>query len=142
MVKSKEIMLGNWFFVGSGTDWKERLQVDEVFENSVSFKGREFMTYITSIEPIPITRQLLERNGFFEYTIPKDVKNDCICYNVFYILTNEYKLEITHWDEEDEDWDIQIYNSKQMYLGGCIIKHIHQLQNFLNLCGLDLEIKV
>lgn len=142
MVKSKEIMLGNWFFVGSGTDWEEKLQVDEVFENSVSFKGREFMTYITSIEPIPITRQLLERNGFSEYVIPKDFKNDCICYKVFHILTNEYKLEITHWDEEYEDWEIQIYNNKQMWFGGCIIKNIHQLQNLLNLCGIDLEIKV
>lgn len=139
MVKSKEIMLGNWFFVGSGTDWEEKLQVDEVFENSVSFKGREFMTYITSIEPIPITKQILERNGFDEYVFAEPKSCD---YNIYTKYATDYFIHATHWYDDNEYWDIQIDDINHCSLGGCTIKYIHQLQNFLNLCGLDLEIKV
>lgn len=139
MVKSKEIMLGNWFFVGKGTDWEEKLQVDEVFENSVSFKGREFMTYITSIEPIPITKEILKRNGFIEYVNPIYKHSHCHIYKKY---INDCFVDVSHWDDEDILWDVHIDDKNHETLGGCTIKHIHQLQNLLNLCGIELEIKV
>ena len=127
-------MIGNWFFVGSGTDWEEKLQVDEIFEHSVGFKGREFTTYLTSLEPIPITKQMLERNDF-----KADELNSLAEIMPRYLYyTNKEKVKACM--NASNKWDIYTYHSNECI--GCFdIKYIHQLQNVLNLCGIELEIK-
>ena len=127
-------MIGNWFFVGSGTDLEEKLQVDEIFEHSVGFKGREFTTYLTSLEPIPITKQILERNGFLACDL-----NSCTQIMPRY-LYNDNTEKVKVCKNASNNWDIYTY-SKDECIGCFEIKYIHQLQNLLNLCGIEFEIK-
>jgi hypothetical protein len=133
MLRNNEIMIGNWFIVGGGTDWEEKVQVDEIFDNSVGLRGREFTTYMLSLEPIPINSVFIEKNGFIKDSLIDS--RDC-GYSIYNKLSGDCYVQVLHWDDSDE-WDVQIDDSHYMSLGGCTIKYFHQMQNFLNILGVD-----
>lgn len=133
MLRNNEIMIGNWFIVGGGTDWEEKVQVDEIFDNSVGLRGREFTTYMLSLEPIPINGAFIEKNGFIKDTI---LESRCSEYSIYNKNIGDFFVQLRHWNDNDE-WDIQIDDSHHMSLGGCTTKYVHQMQNFLNILGVD-----
>lgn len=133
MLRNNEIMIGNWFIIGGGTDWEEKVQVDEIFDNSVGLRGREFTTYMLSLEPIPINSVFIEKNGFIKDSLI-DSRN---CgYSIYNKLSGDFYVQVLHWDDSDE-WDVHIDDSHHMSLGDCITKYVHQMQNFLNILGVD-----
>jgi hypothetical protein len=133
MLRNNEIMIGNWFIVGRGTDWEKNVQVDEIFDNSVGLRGREFTTYMLSLEPIPINSVFIEKNGFIKDTLIDS--RDC-GYSIYNKLSGDFHVQVLHWDDSDE-WDVHIDDSHYMSLGDCITKYVHQMQNFLNILGVD-----
>lgn len=134
MLRNKEIMIGNWFIVGRGTDWEKNVQVDEIFEcNSVGLRGRDSTTYLSSLEPIYISLEFIEKNGFEKDCIFEDKDKD---YRAYHKQIDECFVQIRVWDD-DEIRDLQIDDSHHMCLGGCSIKYVHQMQNFLNILGVD-----
>ena len=133
MLRNNEIMVGNWFIVGGGTDWEEKVQVDEIFDNSVGLRGREFTTYMLSLEPIPINSVFIEKNGFIKDTLIDS--RDC-GYSIYNKPSGDFYVQILHHDDSDE-WDVHVDDSHHMSLGGCTTKYVHQMQNFLNILGVD-----
>ena len=139
---TKEIMLDNLFIVGKGTDWEEIVQVDEIFDNSVSLKGREFTTYITSLDPITITEDLLLNNGFEKRLLIEGNEryDDWVEYKK---EVNGYFLEIRHCSNSIErDWFIHVDNNHHCSIGGIDIEYVHQLQNFCMLCGFEIDLNL
>ena len=133
MLRNNEIMIGNWFIVGGGTDWEEKVQVDEIFDNSVGLRGREFTTYMLSLEPIPINSVFIEKNGFIKDSLI-DSRN---CgYSIYNKHIGDFYVQVLHYDDSNE-WDVHIDDSLHMSLGGCTTKYVHQMQNFLNILGVD-----
>lgn len=131
-------MVGNWFIVGSGTDWEEFVQVDEIFENSVGLHNREFTTYLLSLEPIPINHIFIEKNGFVKDIVVDATESDFCIYNK---KIGDFHVQVRHWHDYDE-WDVQIDDNHYMSLGGCTIKYVHQMQNFLNIFGANTQFVV
>ena len=135
-------MIGNWVFVGSGTDWEEKLQVDEIFEHSVGFKGREFTTYLTSLEPIQITEEILLKNGFYKKVLFE--KND------FFGEVAEYEKSFCNFfvafrktnDDIDRIWYVHIGNSNLFTCCSCDVQYIHQVQNLANILGFSIEFEL
>ncbi len=81
--------------------------------------------YLDEIEPIILTPEILEKNGFIHYTD-------------FYMWKEE-SLEPIHLDNYDEDgWRLRI-NCDNI---PCECKYVHQLQHALRLCGIDKEIVI
>ncbi|SEA78713.1 hypothetical protein SAMN04487851_11418 [Prevotella sp. tc2-28] len=79
----------------------------------------------SEVKPIPITPEILEKNGFINYTD-------------FYMWKEE-SLEPIHLDNYDEDgWRLRI-NCDNI---PCECKYVHQLQHALRLCGIEKEIVV
>lgn len=133
MLRNNEIMIGNWFIIGGGTDWEEKVQVDEIFDNSVGLRGREFTTYMLSLEPIPINSVFIEKNGFIKDSLI-DSRN---CgYSIYNKHIGDFYVQVLHWDDSNE-WDVHIDDSHHMSLGCCMTKYVHQMQNFLNILGVD-----
>lgn len=133
MLRNNEIMVGNWFIVGGGTDWEEKVQVDEIFDNSVGLRGREFTTYMLSLEPIPINSVFIEKNGFIKDSLI-DSRN---CgYSIYNKHIGDFYVQVLHYDDSNE-WDVHIDDNHYMSLGGCTTKYVHQMQNFLNILGVD-----
>lgn len=83
------------------------------------------------IEPIPLTPEILEKNGL-EY---EDDGNDAViflCCDMFWA-----RLCVG-----DTFWQVGIHNEDRLDAVVCDVKHTHQLQHALRLAGIEKEIEV
>ena len=141
---TKELMRGNKVIVGKGSDWEEIVVVDGIFDGIVCLRlqGREFTTYASVLEPITITEELLLKNGFIKELLIEGNEryDDWVSYKK---EVNRYFLEIRHCSNSIErDWSIQVDNDHHCSVGGVDIEYVHQLQNFLTLLGINIDIEI
>ena len=89
---------------------------------------------IKNLSPIPITEELLVKNGFTK-------KDDC--YRNYYIYVNEYKIEV-HFGS-CAAWRVCYVTIEEPggdQIAGNDINHLHQLQNLLNIMDIKLDFVV
>ena len=137
MIDTRELMRGNKVALGN-----EVFVVDEIFENAVSLYGCECMTYAMSLEPITITEELLLKNGFVKELLIEGNEryDDWVSYKK---EVNGYFLEIRHCSNSIErDWYVHIDNESHCSVGSMDIEYVHQLQNFLTLLGINIDIEI
>lgn len=142
MIDSNELMRGNVAIVGKGTDWEEIAIIDEIFDFAVSLQGREFTTLSVELEPIPITEDLLLKNGFNKELLIEGMENydDWVSYKK---EVNGYFLDIRHCSNSIErDWYVHIDNDAHCSVGSMDIEYVHQLQNVCRLAGFEIELKI
>ena len=108
------------------------------FKDNIVYGISEYGTHwcpISKIEPIPLTTEILEKNGFTKSTPPPGIH--ARCYNLNnkkdrYNLTisdyNKYKRLLLDIDSEDSE----CFNIKCDY--------VNKLQHALRLCGIEKEI--
>lgn len=77
------------------------------------------------LEPIPITPEILEKNGFGDEEMSDDNYGNEI----------QIDLSLDEWTHEEETGAIISGYGKK-------IKYVHELQNALRLCGIEKEIIV
>ena len=93
------------------------------------------------LEPIQLTPEILEKNGFkkgdFCWSWRKGNEEVCVFFARCRVVEISYtKLVFNPEDAEEID-----YGSKMEFGYGCGCA-VHQLQHFLSLCGIELEIKL
>lgn len=117
-----DLMIGDWVYRPDCYD-----QVEEIRHNGVigcdSLRG---LITFSELEPIPITPEILENNGF-EY----DHYYHCWIYD-------EFTINYGHLLEEDDNdylfiWVADI--SKKLI-------YVHELQHVLRLCNIEKEIEL
>lgn len=130
-MKANELMIGDWVYGLDENGNKYKCQITELSkydfytESSELPEGWENGDSFVEIEPIPLTPEILERNGLY----------------------NNYNSE-TEYEEEyyvnEDGLDIHI-NGKKFEVR-CIdavnihLRYVHELQHFLKLCRFDKEI--
>jgi hypothetical protein len=152
-LSSRDLMVGDWVrlintihnvsFPDNGviqdegyTTTRTPIKITTVSENCVSYYSNKLEIYITisseEIEPIPLTPEILEKNGF-----KVEFYNDYKVYelNNFKVCKNccDYFEVCDLWD--DSDWGWRIINF-------CPCIYVHELQHALKLCEIDKEIVV
>lgn len=134
MVKTKELMLGNWVLAGKNTQFPMYvvgLFADMVYLDFEDNVGDMWEEREEDVFPMPLTEELFIRNGFIKRQ--EDVFDiyETDDKNVF-IRTiqgiNEYFVSV-----KLEDLCIVEHNS---------IQYVHELQNIINLAGLNLDFKM
>ena len=101
-MKPEEMMLGDWISFNG-----EPVKVQQVVSGINEF----------DYEPIPLTAEILKKNGFERYT-------NCYTIGSFSLLPNEDEtLFYTHIDSK-----------------GVAINYVHELQHILRICRIDKEI--
>lgn len=126
MINTKELTIGCYVKV-NGKPHK----VDEVFANAVGVEWDTLFHY-SDLEPIPITKELLLKNGFEELKQGKDKYHNCIAY-VF--------GDCIHLYNHEKGWKLIIDNEK-LWIEWEHIKYVHQLQTLCNVLGIDLELEL
>ena len=130
-MKVTELIVGDWVLDGT-----QIAQITSItFGGVIETTAYEFSN-IEVIKPIPLTGEILERNGF-EGTPTGD-------------LFIEKKLWETYAIElfaSEGSWIIRITDKTNWYIDGCnrinlYIKYIHELQHALKLCGIEKDIKL
>ena len=142
MIDTKDLMRGNLMIIGKGTDWEQVCVIDEIMYNVVSLYGREFTTFATSLDPIPITEDLLLKNGFKKEILIEGMENydDWVSYKK---EVNGYFLDIRHFSNSIErDWHVLVDNDAHCSVCSMDIEYVHQLQNTCRLSGFEIELKI
>lgn len=88
----------------------------------------------TQVEPIPITPEILEKNGFVEEEYP-------IIYDrrEFELRHGNYRIIVSPLN----DGYTRIYKGGYLpILNNCYINFVHELQHALRLCGIEKEIVI
>ena len=122
-MKIEELMARDW----GHNDLGETQQVVELREDGAMLYYNDIYPY-DDIQPIPLTPEILEENGF--------VKSER--FEVWKIISDEYELRITPWRFAaiflDED------GSDKEEFSAPRPKYVHELQHVLRLYGIEKEI--
>ena len=132
-MKPEELMIGDWFL------WKGKpVQVASVSGVKYSF-GHIDITLahcndkkllethdIKSIQPIPLTPEILEKNGFFR------LGNQ---YNTWCMRGFNFSLDFI-------DGAFGYYEQGKPHNPTFVTKYVHELQHVLKLCGIDKTIEL
>ena len=131
-MKANELQVGSWIMFGS-----EPHQVGALYaDNSVKVVGDRCAYYLEHAEPIPITKELLEKNGFErEKLIP--------AYNHYIGIDNRVTLQDDYEGLNSNNvWDAHIDSEEYCTIAHCELTYLHELQHLLNLCKIDFEFSV
>lgn len=135
MIKNKELMLGNWVLAGEKTQFP--MQVVGIFSDVVylDFEGNEGDVWEEKEEdlfPIPLTEELLEKNGFIKGVSSNPAyykdKDDMIYISLMTPTSISVRISSQNGGER-----VSAYNK---------IKYLHELQNILTLAGIEIDFKV
>lgn len=143
-MKANELMIGDWFRFRYTIDGREMVKTfrisqieNELGEYYVWGNGFGRMCYPDRLEPIPITPEILEKNGLkkqgfdgweFDYL----TEGGCLLYVVLWRC--DYPKEYhTHLTIESYSADFGSFKSFR-------IDNVHELQHALRLCGIGKEI--
>ena len=122
-MKPEELMIGDWVMVAECVADAHFIyypdKVESIRDGLVGLESDELETIIERITPIPLTAEILEKNGFKECA-NGDWTND----NVDFIL----------YIRKDGIFRIQNTNM--------ILPYISSFQHALRLCGIDKEITI
>lgn len=150
-MKANELQIGDWvnFLIDVEGGDTENDPQNEVYQpmqvNTIAswevggeVESREGVTNDPEqLLPIPLTTEILEKNGFTKSTPPPGIHARCYeldnkkdRYNLTIADYNKYKRLLLDVDSEDSE----CFNIKCDY--------VHQLQHALSLCGIDKEIEL
>lgn len=151
-MKAKQLMLGNYALY-NGLTVRVRNIHDNVFldggDESVEVVYDDGVVVLVdpcSLEPIPLTPEILEKNGFkFDGSgqrsmmfISKPQFSDGIRFNIYVGLKHKtIESFAAHPVEKSSNW--RKSNKVCLEVCGC---YVHELQNALLLCGIEKEITI
>jgi hypothetical protein len=148
-MKANELMTGNWV---TGKKWRENpFKLTRINDNGkycygITSNGTQVGPFLPEeIEPVPITAEILEKNGFEksyssiltadgykklpQYKYKNIAQAQNICRNL---------IIISYSDLDGGVYDIQCGIGSHIY----DLKYVHQLQHALRLCGIDKTIEL
>jgi len=134
-MKNNELMIGNWVTATFAKNANVKITIIKSDYLNEAFAE--------SFYPIPITKDFLKANGFIKkciiepddyyteglYEWEKEVQCNCV---ILKTLSNKV----------DCDWCVHIDNCDRDSICNIDIQYVHQLQNVLNILGIEMEVVV
>ena len=143
-MKPVELMIGDWVKISS-----QFAQIYSVEHNTIGvlFSDGYDVFEPQSIEPVPLTNEILEASGFFKDTDDETVTTYHTLVPTGYekysftIKVTLYKEPICGVHKLVKCWGwIPPYNGGLNDIHLCSVNYVHQLQHALRLCGVDMVI--
>lgn len=136
MIKTKELMLGNWVLAGAKTQFP--MYVTGIFQDVayLDFEGNEGDVWEEKEEdmfPVPLTEKILLKNRFVKkkdkiseyYNSPDE--------NVFVRFKKGVSIYIV---------SAPVSSSIKRVSANKLIQYVHELQNLLTLAGVEMKFKI
>lgn len=121
-----EIMVGDWLYITDHPMRKEEKQV----------KPEHFLRSLVQFEPIPLTKEILEKNGFK----PNDDKYTEY-FNEYLGVDNRVVLKSDPaYINTNNTWDVHIDTPDYRTIGNLELTYVHEFQHFLKSCKIDKKI--
>ena len=133
MIRAEELMLGDWV-MSIHPAVPRPIKVTEVGGKDIGYKNG--ILHISFIEPIPITKEILEKNGFV-------IKKKWAQMGNF----GDSPLIMWHFEDEpilrDFEHELEIHQNDTGKVHIRILcEYVHELQNALKMCGITKEIEL
>lgn len=135
MTRAEELMIGDWVLDGTQDTQVTGITCDGIIETTANANSN-----IELLEPIPITPEILERNGF-------RLKEEGESYTE-YVSGDEHSIiALVFYKESIYDVDT-VLDCELGFFGGlnrihhCHVKYVHELQHALKLCGIPKNIEL
>lgn len=152
-MKVNELMIGDWVMFPNSIEKVQEISYvcGKGYCASFAASATLFPISIDKIKPIPLTPEILEKNGF----ITEEREGDpTFPYLAFIIENDEYRIEITWYDSHDvyepntgeylhgapEFWNMDILGKCGNYDCGKNKLYLHEFQHALKLCGIEKNI--
>lgn len=137
MIKTKELMLGNWVLAGAKTQFP--MYVTGIFDDVayLDFEGNEGDVWEEKEEeifPIPLTEDILLKNGFINMSDYYKDKEANIFIRLGEDITTSIRVECL--DRKPNKPTLSKVNAFNK------TKYVHELQNLLTLAGVEKEFKI
>lgn len=134
-MKVTDLMVGDWIEDGYKKSQVTSITCDGIVETTAAISNIEV------IEPIPLTEEILVKNGF-EYTyneVSKMQNKQLLVANIggHYIEVRLDKKNVAIWYDYDENGD-GVYSDVLIDLP----YNVHKFQHLLRLCGIEKEITI
>ena len=122
-----EIMVGDWLYI---TDHPMRKEAKQV-------KPEHFLRSLVTFEPIPLTTEILEKNGF-----ELDDSNDKEYFNEYFGVDNRVMLrDNPEYMNSNNTWDVHIDTIDYRTIGNNLeLSYVHEFQHFLKSCKINKKI--
>ena len=134
-MKANELMIGDWVLTLDSTH-KEKVfaQVDAIEEGKhsilVTKECSNWFVDIDWIEPIPLTPEILEKNGFVK------VENTLTSTIIYSFRDSLFRIGVFDFSHITMD---SYYTDSSCDI---FISSVHEFQHALRLCGIEKEIKL
>ena len=154
-MRVEDLSIGDWV---RHTFYEENLQIKRIngeSERLLVEKGLMSVScHLDHFEPIPLTAEILEKNGWVREDYYYGVMDGEPCFDAYRctIYKNGYKYDIELIDDCGESFDLEITHIETDEAGEektytqllkCLaIQHTHQLQHALRLAGVEKEIEI
>lgn len=153
-MNAKDLMIGDWVrrrwtCTDTGREVVKDFQITQICKNGENlyvYRSKGNMGRVDQIEPIPLTQEILEKNGFkFDGSgqcsmmfLSEPRFSEELRFNI-YVGLKRKTIEVfaAHPIERLPNWR----KSNKVYLEVCGC-YVHELQHTLRLCGIDKEIEI
>lgn len=139
-MKAKELMIGDWVHY-RGTNIQVTSLYDKGNSNEIGWSDKESVWVNgRTIEPIPLTGEILENNGFREDD--KGFGNKCYVCEVPYGTGDDDDYAYLCMTDFGKYWQMDVslvVGGTQTNIPNC---GVHHLQHMLTLLGIEIEIKL
>lgn len=136
-MKATELMIGDWVKIKGHLDYDKVREIarDENMQWYISFACSATLFRAYEFEPIPLTSEILEKNGFYnlntQWYCKKFLSNNCFDINISLVYK---EIEVSKLYGVGTDCEEVEYNSTIIFDNDICV---HTLQHALRLCGLD-----
>ena len=130
-MKIDELMIGDWLLYKSDS-------LENAFPIQITREmfNKELVVWKDRFEPILITKELLEKNGF-------EKENLITSYNHYIGIDNRVTLHDDFMFMNSRNmWDVHVDSEDYCTIANCELTYVHELQHLLKLCNIDREIMI
>ena len=137
-MKASELMIGDWV-MSTHPAVPRPIKVTEIGGGNVGYKYGVIQLWF--IEPIPVTPEILEKNGF-------KLKEERKTYTTYVSVWDEISIISFAFYKETICGVDTMLECEYGFAGGldrihhCHIKYVHELQHALRLCAIKKEIEL
>lgn len=136
-MKPTELQISDWVLIDSTPRQVVQLTKSKVGYHTEPNECRMHYARYADVEPIPITAEILEKNGFEQDEI---VKN--IFYRFYDKSNSKHPCEISIGLTNDKRVVMRIHQTWRVAFQCPYIENVHQLQQVIRLCGIDKQIEL
>ena len=121
-IQARNLMLGDYFKCTDPTPFR----ITEITEEYV-YGNDGFKVDVGDLQPIPLTQEILEKNGLKYENYNNETSND-----EEYFVCDEFDIHI-----DNEDLEIRSIDSMNIQL-----HYVHELQHFMKILNIEKQIKL